>query len=335
MFSGSANVYIIPIGFLIGMILQLLYLLLKTRNLVKFRIPHLSGINKLISVTFSSLIITIFIEVISQFYMVADRFFVKSVDTGGIAALNYAQILFMLPVSIFSIALSTAIFPKLAQKYYSDNLEELHDNLISGMNINVFISLPLMILFGYFGSNIISLFYQNGNFTSNDTVTTYNVLRIFSISLVFYSLYSILNKLIYGIGALRFLFIITIIGIVIKFFLNFLLVGQLKQDGLALSTSITYLYFFIVSIIYIKIKLKSLSLKMFFGDGTVTILNSLFSFLIIKILWNSLNPENPAVEIFLILLFVSVYLLNAFLLGQKSVLILKAAYIDFSESKRN
>ncbi len=328
-FSGRVNVYIIPAGFLTGMLLQLIYLIPKTRKHVKFMFPRPAGMNKLMSVTYSTLIITIFIEVISQLYMVADRFFIKSVDTGGIAALNYAQILFMLPVSIFSIALSTAIFPKLAQKYYSKNIEDLHDNLISGMNINVFISIPLMLLFGYFGSYLISLFYQNGNFNYKDTITTFAVLRILSLSLVFYSLYSILNKLIYGIGSLKFLFFITIIGIGIKFFLNFMLVGHFKQDGLAMSTSITYVYFFISSVIFVKIKFKDLNLGKFVGDSIISVLNCILTFLLVKILWNSLGAVNLISATLLILLFISVYTINSYLLKQKPFLILKTAYSNF------
>ena len=329
-FSARLNVYIIPVGFVVGMIVQLLYLTPKVKKFTKYRVPKFSGINKLISVTFSALVITVFIEIISQFYLIADRFFIKAVNTGGIAALNYAQILYMLPVSVFSIALSTAIFPGLAQKYHSDNLTDLNKDIITGLNINVFISLPLSVLFIFFGSYIISLFYQNGNFSFKDTITTFDVLRIFSLSLVFYSLYSILNKLIYGIGALKFLFVITVLGISIKFFLNFVLVGYYKQDGLALSTTLTYVYFFLISIVYVKLKLKDLPIRKFLSDAAVSLVNCLSAFIFIKILWDSLGKINLAVAVFLMIIFIAVYSANAIMLNQTPVVILKTAYLNFT-----
>ncbi len=329
-FSGRMNVYVIPVGFVAGMIIQLFYLVPKVKKFAKYRVPKFSGINRLISVTFSALAVTVFIEIISQFYLIADRFFIKAVNTGGIAALNYAQILYMLPVSVFSIALSTAIFPGLAQKYHSDNFADLNKDLVTGMNINVFISLPLSVLFIFFGSYIISLFYQNGNFNFKDTMTTFEVLRLFSLSLVFYSLYSILNKLIYGIGALKFLFVVTIIGISLKFILNFILVGHYKQNGLALSTSLTYLYFFISSIIYVSLKLKNFPLGKFLSDTAVSLLNCLAAFIFIKILRDSVGGISQAGSVIFMLIFIAVYLLNAVMLHQTPVVILKTAYLNFT-----
>ena len=329
LFSGKINVYIIPLGFIIGTALQLVYLLVKVKKNIKFELPHVSKARTLISITSSTLLMTIFIEIISQFYILADRFFIKSVDTGGIAALNYAQNLFILPVSIFSIALSTAIFPSFSQRYHLNKGEELNNSLISALNINVFLSLPLTFLFGFFGIYIISLFYQTGNFNYKDTITTFNVLRILSFSLLFYAAYSVLNKLIYGMGALKFLFVITIIGITIKFLFNLLLVSSLKQNGLALSTSFTYIFFFLASIFYSKWKLRSLALGDFIKDTFLTLLNSAVSFLFVTILANNLGAPNLIEIICLIITFIVIYIVNSFLLGQKSVLLLKSVYSNY------
>jgi len=146
---------------------------------------------------------------------------------------------------------------------------------------------------------------------------------------MFYAIYSILNKLIYGIGAIKFLSILTVTGIALKFVLNFIFVGTLKQDGLALSTSITYFYFFTVGIIYTKVKLKKLAMNIFLKDLILTLFNCIVTFILVKILWNSFGIEGLPGILILMIIFLTVYLINSILLEQKSFNILKTAYFNY------
>ena len=61
--------------------------------------------------------------------------------------------------------------------------------------------------------------------------------------MMFYAIYNVINKLIYSLGLLKNLLYLTVLGICLKIFLNFLFVDTLKQNGLALSTSISYIFF--------------------------------------------------------------------------------------------
>ena len=58
------------------------------------------------------LISLVFIEGLSLSYTVIDRYFIGEVSVGGIAALNYAFVIYSLPISIFSIPLITTMFSK-------------------------------------------------------------------------------------------------------------------------------------------------------------------------------------------------------------------------------
>src|SRR3990170_3955810 len=80
----------IPIGYLFGTIAQFLYLLTLLKNkrklifrAVAFNLRELGFVNK-------TLLLIILVEVINQLYILVDRYFYGSVDSGGIAALNYA-----------------------------------------------------------------------------------------------------------------------------------------------------------------------------------------------------------------------------------------------------
>src|SRR3990170_948009 len=89
-FTGALGVLTIPIGYLFGTIAQFLYLLTLLKNkrklifrAVAFNLRELGFVNK-------TLLLIILVEVINQLYILVDRYFYGSVDSGGIAALNYA-----------------------------------------------------------------------------------------------------------------------------------------------------------------------------------------------------------------------------------------------------
>ena len=111
---------------------------------------------------------------------------------------------------------------------------------------------------------------------------THKILIYFSLSIVFYASYGILNKIIYSADLIRELLLIAIFGIVLKFLFNFLFVAKLKQDGLALGTSITYLFFFISSLFVVKKKILFTDKSIYFTELMFHTLNGLISITITK-----------------------------------------------------
>ena len=106
-----------------GNFLRLGYLIIKTYNKINLQITNLFKWEKLSGFAAATFLITILIESISQLFLLADRYFYPYVDKGGIASLNYAMNLFILPVSIISVALSTAIFPSFSQSFNNKNTD--------------------------------------------------------------------------------------------------------------------------------------------------------------------------------------------------------------------
>ena len=315
LFTNALDIYIIPIGYVVGTILQLVYLLVKTDLELfgeSFKGSTLSSILK------SSFIITILVESISQLYIVSDRYFISSVDSGGIAALNYAQTLYLLPISIVTLALSTAVLPKLSKTFASGSYSELEQTYNDGVKINLFIFVPLTFIFCYYGNDLIRIIYQRGNFNSAGTLLTFNVLRYLALSFVFYSTYSITNKLMYSANLTKALLYITFAGILIKIVLNFLLVDVLKQDGLAASTSLSYLFFFGSSVLIIKLR-KLVKKIIFTQELMFHLANGIFSLLVVKILTMILWQGNYFASYISVALFCVIYLSNQFFIRTRSI----------------
>ena len=313
----SINVYAIPVGYLIGTILQLVYLMIKSKVIfINFKFfTSYKSLN--FRFTYSILIIVL-IESIGQLYLISDRYFFNKVSNGGISALNYSQTVFLLPISILTIALSSAIFPKFSELISKKSFTELEKLLNQGLSSTILLFVPVMFLFIQFGEIILKIIFERGKFSGSDTILTSNVLSFYSISLVFYAAYGIFNKLIYSAGLIKKLLFITIIGTLIKIILNFVLVENMQQMGLALSTSISYLFFFTASYFLIVFELKFKNKHIFFKELLFHIINGLFALLIAELLLGTIQ-NSMGNQIIKMLIFVFIYGTTLVLLKNESI----------------
>ena len=322
-FSNKIGIYVIPIGYLAGTFLQFLYLHYKSRKYFELNlIQHRRQFQFLKSMLGPALLIILLIESIGQLYSIFDRYFYTQINPGGIASLNYAYIIFVLPISIFSISLATVIFPKITQAIVENeknNLERIFNDSIS---VNILIFMPLSFVLFYFGETMIKIAFERGKFIGESTVITFNALKYYSISLVFYSVYAVLNKIFYSLNLAKLLLLITIIGISLKLLLNFLLVEIFQQNGLALSTSISFIFFFASSYLVLNKKLDIIDKIIFIKEYCFYFINCFICFIVINMLMRSFLMITIIKEVMLICIFIVLYSLNLFLVKHKSILLL-------------
>ena len=328
-FTNALGVLTIPIGYLLGTAVQFLYLLFLLKNRseliftsISFQLKELGLVNK-------TLVLIMLVEVINQLYILVDRYFYGSVDSGGIAALNYATVLYSLPISIFSLALSTAIFPKLSQSFGTKNKEMIERQYLSGLQLNIFLFVPIVLIFILFGDSLIRIFYQRGSFTSNDTFLTFDILRLYSLSLLFYSSYAVINKVVYTAGLIKNLVFISFFIFLLKIILNFALVEKFKQNGLAISTSICYISLAVSCYILILNKLKFRITRQIIKGTLFYCLNGLFGYLILITVKEYLSFTYLINLLVMLIIFVGVYILNIVIMKPKEYLLLKDTLVKY------
>lgn len=313
LFTDSFGVYVIPIGYIVGTVLQLIYLLVKSTKLINFGLFSDGFNSKLIKPMLnSSILFIIMIEAMSQLHALFDRYFYGQISSGGIASLNYALIIWFLPVSILSISLATAVFPVITKQINNESYPEIEKIYNESISINTFLFIPLTFILFFYGDTVIKIFFERGKFVEESTYITYNVLKLYSISLVFYSVYAVLNKIFYSISQVKSLLVITLIGVIIKLVLNFLFVDY-QQNGLALSTSISFIFFFFASYLVLNRKLHIKNSLLFYKETLFHLLNGVLCILIISIFRDQLLHNNVVTELTSILLFVALYIFNVFL----------------------
>jgi putative peptidoglycan lipid II flippase len=325
----------IAIGYVAGVILQLLLLLYFVQKKVNlFQVKFFTK-KKYFRFISASLILIMAIESLSQLFMFSDRYFYYSVEPGGIAALNYAINLYLLPLSIISLAISTAIFPVLS-KSIDENSTATEKHLNNFFSVNTLLFIPITIVLVFFGDTIIRVLFERGEFTTQDSEMTYSALKIYAFSLIFYSSYAVLNKLIYSKKLIGYLLLIAMISISLKIILNFVFVDNLKQDGLALSTTLSYFSFFALSFFLVTFKVKLSDKSYFLKELLWGLVNGAVSILLSSLLTSLLYPDFSIVsDIVQIVIFVMIYGLNSIITGHHSITLLTNAMLTYKHYRKS
>jgi len=305
-FSDSLMILSIPIGYLTGSFLQLIYLIFIVGPgllVPKFKRGELD-IKKGLS---GSLILIILIELTNQLHPFIDRYFLDKVEQGGIASLNYASVMFSLPVTIFSFALASVIFPLLSKYINSDTPEKTNYYYLKSLRVITVFFIPVSIIYFFNGDLIIAAVFQRGNFDSGDTKMTFTVLRMYSISMVFYAGYALINKMIFSSGLLKQLLVLSLSLIILKILLNGYFAESLQQKGLALSSSMNFIllslcgYYLVARTVIKGERMQFIKDMLFFG------LLGLIMYLISYELINLFDLSNIPGNIFRIVIFIILY----------------------------
>jgi peptidoglycan biosynthesis protein MviN/MurJ (putative lipid II flippase) len=166
------------------------------------------------------------------------------------------------------------------------------------------------------------MIYQRGVFSSEDVQITSSVLQIFCIALLFYANYSILNKALYGMKSLRFLLFINVTGFVLKLVLNYFLVTDYKQNGLAFSTTFVFIFYFLTALIHILYNQRIAKKILIMKELCLSISNGVIIYFIAGVLLSPMLGSRGISKYSVILIFLAFYFLNALIVKQPSAQLL-------------
>jgi len=103
--------------------------------------------------------------------------------SGAVAVIGYAQTLYLLPISLFGMAVAAAELPELARQRASGT-EALRLRTNSALERIAFYVVPSFVAFVVLGDSVVAALFQTGEFGRTDTLLVYLTLVGFSIGLV-------------------------------------------------------------------------------------------------------------------------------------------------------
>ncbi|CAN5665892.1 murein biosynthesis integral membrane protein MurJ [soil metagenome] len=102
---------------------------------------------------------------------------------GGVAAIGYAQTLYVLPVSLFGMSVAAAELPELARRR-SGAAEVLQERTRAALQRVAFYVVPSFIAFVLLGDVVVAALYQTGEFDRTDTLLVYLTLIGYAVGLL-------------------------------------------------------------------------------------------------------------------------------------------------------
>jgi putative peptidoglycan lipid II flippase len=151
--------------------------------------------------------------------------------------LGYAFRLFMLPQGLFSVAVSTVLFPELARAAAGRDLADVSRIVARGTQAIVFLLLPAAAVSIALAEPLVRLLYQHGQFTAVDTRRVALTLATFSFGLVANGLSLLLTRAFFGLQEPRLPTQVAVVNLVLNLVLDLALL-RFGAAGIAFATSI-------------------------------------------------------------------------------------------------
>jgi putative peptidoglycan lipid II flippase len=160
---------------------------------------------------------------------------------GSLTALVYAFQLVLLPLGVFSIAISAAVFPTLSRYASLGQPARMRDALEQAIRWILFLTLPTAIVMIVLRRPIVHLLFQYGEFGEEAREATALAFLFYSLGLTGHALVQILARAYYATKDTTTPLIMTVTSIVVNVALAILLAPGLGINGLALANSIATL----------------------------------------------------------------------------------------------
>lgn len=169
--------------------------------------------------------------------MLIAKFFVP--DGRGPAVLGYAHFIYQLPLGVFGVALATAIFPLLASRAAADDGVGLSDAVMRGVRLSLFVMLPASVGLILIAEPLVVLLFEGGAFDAAGTPRVSRTLVFYALGLCAYAVQHILVRTFYAVRAHRTPARVAAAAVGVNLALNLILVGPLRESGVALATAIS------------------------------------------------------------------------------------------------
>ena len=232
--AGHALAY----GVLIGGLFQFIFMYQAVLQLYRprIRLPHLNEkLRKFFRLFFPGIIGSGVI----QLNIIIGTIIASFLPVGAISHIYYADRLNQLPLAIFGIAMGVVLLPSLSKAIKENNTQEIETTQNRSLEFCLLISLPSAAGLFILSYPIIYILFERGAFLSNDTFYTSQVLSIFALGLPAYILIKVLVTCFFAREDTKTPLYISIISVIINVVLSLLLIGSMREMGIALATAIS------------------------------------------------------------------------------------------------
>lgn len=154
---------------------------------------------------------------------------------GGVAALNYANRLYIVITGVFSFVVTNLVFPKLSRASSSDDSRESDKLIASSLKAVVLVIAPILVCFALLAEPIITVIYERGAFSAADTKVVAGALTCYSFGMLGLAVNEVLSKAFFSRKNSKTPMLTALCSMLVNIVLAYLLTPMLGVRGLALA----------------------------------------------------------------------------------------------------
>jgi putative peptidoglycan lipid II flippase len=185
-----------------GAVLQIIVQLPQMLPLVGRLRIHFARLRTEIRVVLNNLLPVVASRGVAQISGYIDNLLASLLPTGAVAALNYAQILYLLPVSLFGMSVAAAELPTMSRASAAEAQlasETLRTRLNAGLRQISFMVVPSSAAFLAIGDVIVGLLFQSGQFTHRDALYVWAIIAGSAVGLLAATMSRLYNSTFYAL----------------------------------------------------------------------------------------------------------------------------------------
>ena len=198
---------------------------------------------------------------VNQIYLMINRFFASGLGEGSISALNYASKLMNLPMGVFALAISTVIFPLLAEQAFQESRQELGLTLVRGLKLVLLITLPAAAGLMALKIPIVKLLFERGAFDEIATQLTADALFYFCLGMFATAMIMVVTRAYYALGDVRTPLYLGLLSIGVNIVASIIFMPSLGHCGLALANTLAAIFNAWAMYVFLKKHLPCLYLR--------------------------------------------------------------------------
>jgi len=173
-----------------------------------------------------------------EFFVLLGAKIAYPLERGSVSHLYYAQRLYQLPLGVFGISLATALFPVMSTYAAKKDFAGLGRTVSQGLCSCLFIAIPASIGLVAIARPLISLAFQHGQFSGEDTSTVSWTLLFYALGLCGYFAQQVVARAFYSMQDSRTPTQSALIAVFANIILNLTLIWFLGTGGLACATAV-------------------------------------------------------------------------------------------------
>lgn len=194
---------------------------------------------------------------------------------GSVTYLYYSDRFLEFPLGVFAISIATVALPQLAEDATHSDYSKLKNTLFFALRMATFICVPAMLGMMALRVPILSLVFEYGKFTMQNTFILSDVFLMASLGLWAVAGLRITVQVFYSLGDVKTAVKAAFLSFVVNAVLGFILMRVLSAPGLTLASSLAAWVQWVGLFILLRKKIGSLGLRQFIRGTFPIVLSAL------------------------------------------------------------